>query len=176
MNRRSVVRYCGFLAVGGVAGCIDSGPEIISDDADDEMDDEGSAGEESDERGSNDVEPDAEEREGERTEIETSFEVHSVDCGPGEDHAEITVENDTVIVDGVIRGENGCYSADLSAASIEEDRLRIEVESHEDADEELCTQCLTDVVYEASITIDDGYPSRIVVEHDGSNVVRSDLR
>ncbi|MCH7662028.1 MAG: hypothetical protein IH933_16115 [Euryarchaeota archaeon] len=171
MNRRSVVRYCGLLAVGSVAGCIDPGLEIISDDTDDEMD-EG----ESDERGPNDAEPDAEEQDDERTEIETSFEVHSVDCGSGEDHAEVTVENDTVVVDGVIRGENGCYSADLSAASIDEDRLRIEVESHEDTDEELCTQCLTDVVYEAAITISDEYPSRIVVEHDGSNVVRSDLR
>lgn len=162
MNRRSVVRYCGLLAVGGLAGCLDSAPEVVSDD-------EEPNGEET----NNDED---ETRHEGRTEIETTFEVRSVECGSGEDRAETAIEDETVIIDGVIGGENGCYSADLSAAFIDDDRLHVEVESYEDTDEELCTQCLTDVTYEARIVIDGEPPSEITVEHDESNVVSNDHR
>ena len=186
MNRRSVVRYCGLVVVGGATGCIDTAPEIGSEGPDDgasgedsddtKPDDEGSDDTKPDDEGSDDDESDDEKSDAERAEIETTFEVRSVECGSGEDHAEISTENQTVIVDGVIGGKNGCYSADLAATSIEDDRLRIEVESNEDTDSELCTQCLTDVTYEAMITIDSERPSRIIVEHDGSNVMSDDFR
>lgn len=164
MYRRFVVRSCGLLVMGGGAGCLDVGSETASDGSDG-SDEEGD-GSEREENGSNEEEP----------EIETAFEIHAVECGSGEDHTEITTEIGTVVVDGVIGGQNGCYSAELSAVSIAEETLLIEIESYEDSEDELCTQCLTDVAYEVRITIDGRDPSRIVVEHDGSNVGSADLR
>jgi hypothetical protein len=158
MDRRRVLRDCGLIAVASVAGCLDTDFETASNGLDE--DEDGAEGNEEDEAG---------------PEIETNFETIATDCGTGENRAEITTDGKTVLIEGVIDGRNGCYSAELSRTSIDDDQLRIEVESYDNSEDELCTQCLTDVVYEARISIDSNHVSEIIVEHDGSSVESDDL-
>lgn len=149
MYRRDVLG--GGLLLAGLAGCLDDAdPTDPGEDGPDDPDEGGA--------------------DGEPTVAATDFEVRSVDCGTGENEATVSI-GEAVDITGTIRGRNGCYSAGLDDAGIGDGTLTVAIESYDDSDgDELCTECLTDIAYEARIEIDGPDPEEIVVEHDGSAV------
>lgn len=113
------------------------------------------------------------------SEFERSFTVTSVDCGTGEDRAEITVDGDAVVVDGIASAADPCRTARLVAdeTGLSDGTLHVAVETYvpPENEDEVCAQCLADVDYEATFTFDDGLPERVTVSHDGTVVAETDL-
>lgn len=103
-----------------------------------------------------------------------SFEVERVECGRGENGATIALEDETEVeITGTIRGRNGCYRArlDESGTAIADGTLTVAVKSYDGSDgDRLCTECLTDIAYEARIETGGPGPETVVVEHDGEAV------
>jgi hypothetical protein len=91
--------------------------------------------------------------------------------GEGEGQASVTVDDGTVTVTGVIRGDNGCYTARLGSAVIDGEQLVVDVESYEDAPSGGgCTGALVFIEYEAVVELRDDLPASVRVEHDGEHV------
>lgn len=109
--------------------------------------------------------------------VDTSFEV--TDRGPGGgDDATVTFDED-VTVEGTIRGNNGCYTAELAGASLDDGTLAVRVRAYEDRDEdELCTQALVGIGYRATVAVAGRGPDRVVVVHerDGEATTVADVR
>jgi hypothetical protein len=112
------------------------------------------------------------ESEGSNAMVERSFEVGGVECGQGANRADVSRGGDSVDVDGTIRGRNGCYTAELEAATYDDgaDELTVAVRSYDDSDGEYCQQCLVDVDYRASFEFEDGTPGEVTVVHNGDRV------
>jgi hypothetical protein len=98
---------------------------------------------------------------------DTAFEVTNVECGSDYGHHDVTRSVDTVTVEGVLEGRDGCYTAELARGeySSEEDTLFVEVESSRGDDGDMCTQCIVEVHYTATFEFDDGTPNRVEVDH-----------
>jgi hypothetical protein len=98
-----------------------------------------------------------------------SFEPRS-NCGePGA--ATISVDGDTVVVEGCIVGKNGCQRPVLELATYDDqrDELRVRVATEAPSDTEACTQALVDLPYRVRVTFVDGLPGTTTVIHDGVN-------
>jgi|GEM_PF-1382473 len=81
---------------------------------------------------------------------------------------------DRLLVDGTIRGDDGCQTAHLRRVDYdrEADVATVAVRTTTDPDADAnCTQGAAGVVYEAAVTFDDGLPDRARVVHDGTAVV-----
>jgi hypothetical protein len=102
-----------------------------------------------------------------RTFEDTAFEVTNVECGSDYGHHDVTKSGDTVTVEGVLEGRDGCYTAELARGeySSDEDTLFVEVESSRGDDGDMCTQCIVEVHYTATFEFDDGTPNRVEVDH-----------
>lgn len=100
-----------------------------------------------------------------------SFEVVDRSCGEGANRASVERGTDRVVVDGVIDGRNGCYTAELERAEYDDGagELTVDVRSFEE-DGEACTQCIVDVDYRATFEFDRGTPDTVTVRHDGDRV------
>lgn len=162
MRRRALLTAV--LASTSLAGCLDDAAER----------DEGDAAEPNGSDGAEDDDGDTDDAEGaEKPTIrETRFEVGDVDESDREESASVAFESDTITVAGAITGNNGCYTARLADARIEDDELVVAVESYEDADEdEMCTQALVAIEYEAVVEVDGELPGSVRVEHDGEHVI-----
>lgn len=103
---------------------------------------------------------------------ETRFEVCDVGEGEAGESASVTFEDDAITVVGIITGNNGCYTARIANARIDDNEvLVVAVESYEDADEdEMCTQAIVAIEYKAVVGIDGDLPGSVRVEHDGEHV------
>jgi hypothetical protein len=102
--------------------------------------------------------------------METNFELVE-ESGTGPESAAVTVDDGTVTVTGTIRGNNGCYTARLAGAAIEDDALVVSIESYEDAeDDQDCTMAIIYLEYEASVEIRGEVPTSVRVEHNGERV------
>ena len=97
---------------------------------------------------------------------ESSFTVRDASCGEGGDEASVSTADATVSVRGTVTVADGCRTAELAGARVDDGELRVVVASVEREGVEQCVQCLTDVVYDASVTLDDGLPERVVVVHE----------
>jgi hypothetical protein len=84
----------------------------------------------------------------------------------------VTFDDGAVIVTGIVRGDNGCYTARLGAAVVDDGRrLVVDIESYEDAPENGgCTGALVFLEYEAVVQLRNGLPASVRVEHDGERV------
>lgn len=101
---------------------------------------------------------------------DTTFEVTDAGCGgPAEEAAVSFDESDeSVAVSGTTSGPNGCYLARVADASYDAsgDEFRLVVAAYDDADpDEGCTECITEIDYEATASFDGGLPGRVVVVH-----------
>lgn len=101
-----------------------------------------------------------------------SFEVVDSACGQGANRAEVARGEDRVDVDGTISGRNGCYTAELEAATYDDgaDELTVAVRSYDDSDGGYCQQCIVDIDYRASVEFRDGTPETVTVVHNGDHV------
>ena len=96
---------------------------------------------------------------------ESTFAVETITPGGGENAASVSF-GDGVTVTGTIVGNNGCYTAELASAELAEGTLTVVVEAVEEkSEDEMCTQALVDVDYEAAFTFEGGLPERVVVRH-----------
>lgn len=160
MRRRTLLAAA--LVGTGLAGCLD---DVA--DRDDGGAAEPNASDAEDDDGDTD---DADGPEG-STIRETRFEVRDVGESDRDESASVAFEGDTITVAGTITGNNGCYTARLADARIEDGELVVAVESYEDADEdEMCTQALVAIEYDAVVEIDGELPGSVRVEHDGEHV------
>lgn len=102
-----------------------------------------------------------------------SFEVVGTECGQGVQRATVERSGNRVDVDGTIRGQNGCYTAELEDATYDEgaDELTVAVRAVDgSSDRESCQECIVDVDYRATFEFRDGTPDEVSVHHDGDHV------
>ena len=101
-----------------------------------------------------------------------SFRVVDSACGQGANRAEVSRGEDRVDVDGTISGRNGCYTAELEAATYDDgaDELTVAVRSYDDSDGGYCQQCIVDIDYRASVEFREGTPETVTVVHNGDQV------
>lgn len=100
----------------------------------------------------------------------TEFGVTDKGCGSGESAARVERDGDRVVVDGVVRGSNTCYTADLAGTTYEDGTLTVRVRSYEPTDAGVCGQCIVDIEYRATVTVGGPFPEKVVVVHDGERV------
>ncbi|WP_224270143.1 hypothetical protein [Haloprofundus salinisoli] len=167
MNRRTLLARTAALAAVGVAGCTTDGTTDDTgnggdnstgnggtDDTDDETTDDGSTDDGSD---------------GETTElVDQTFE-RTGDCEHA-GSATVTRDGQTAVVEGCIRGRNGCAVAVLDDVQYDaaEDRLAVVVATEIDQDDdEVCSQALVSRGYRVRAEFDGGTPGTVDVVHDG---------
>jgi hypothetical protein len=178
VTRRTVIASAVTSAV-ALAGCIAdrNGNGAADDETDDtngerdEPDDEPDDGED-DDREMNGTEGEGP-GDGEAPEgvADVTFEVLNVESGIEDESASVTFEDDGLLVEGTITGNNSCYTARIAEMSLSDGEFTLSVESYEDADEDqMCAQELVDITYEAVVEFDDRGPETVVVEHNSSTV------
>ncbi|WP_336133506.1 hypothetical protein [Natronomonas amylolytica] len=102
--------------------------------------------------------------------VDQSFEVERVECGNDFGSHDVTTEDGVVTVEGVLDGNNSCYTAELVRGEYvaEEDTLYVEVESIDDAGEnEMCSTCIVEIEYVATFEFEGGKPGSIRVDQSG---------
>jgi hypothetical protein len=103
---------------------------------------------------------------------DSSFTVRDAGCGTGGDEASVSAEGATLSVSGTVTVADGCRTAELASVSVVDGDLRVEVASVEREGVEQCVQCLTEVVYDAAVTVAGGLPERVVVVHESLGETR----
>ena len=92
-------------------------------------------------------------------------------CGNPTDEGAIGFENGRVTLTGTITGSDGCATAVLGDVTYDRaaDRLRVVVATEkESGGGAICTQCLTEIDYEASVALENGTPVTVVLVHRGT--------
>lgn len=146
MRRRRIIRAVGAVGAGALAGCVGGQPAPGD--------------------GSNGTPPST----GTPAGPSTSFTVRSVQCGEQVNRAEVTVEGNTVTVDGTAWGNDACYVGRLDSASLDGGTLTVGVVTESAAaDDESCAQCITEIDYLATVDVSEP-PEEVVVTHDGETV------
>lgn len=176
MNRRALLKTIGGSAAVGLAGCLTrrssrgteqpndttSTPEETDNDTPAETDNTPT---ETDNDTSTETDggcPDL---------VDSSFEVVSAECGAGETQSSASFESNSIHVSGTIDGANTCYTATLDRVRCEEETVTVSVQSYESENDDICSMCVTDIEYEATLDFENDLPQRIVVVHDGSDVL-----
>ena len=108
----------------------------------------------------------------------SSLAVTDTGCGSQSDGgASVAFERREVVVSGTVVGNDGCYRARLGDVSFDgsSDVCRVVVEAFDDSGpDEVCTDCITAISYEATVVFDGGLPGTVEVVHDdlgGENTV-----
>ncbi|PSQ20344.1 hypothetical protein BRD06_12505 [Halobacteriales archaeon QS_9_67_15] len=100
---------------------------------------------------------------------EKSLTVTDSGCGERMNDASVAFDeaSETVTVTGTIWGNNACYTAVLSGVALDDGTLTVVVASESDAGtDEACAQCITEIGYEVTVTLDGGLPDEVAVVHD----------
>ncbi|MFW5984383.1 MAG: hypothetical protein ACOCRA_04245 [Halobacteria archaeon] len=92
----------------------------------------------------------------------------SGDEGSGD--ADFDEEEGEITLTGTVIGNNGCATARLAEAGVEDGALNIDIETVSDGGD-VCTQALVAVRYEATFTFEDEAPDEVSVSHDGEGVM-----
>jgi len=104
---------------------------------------------------------------------DSSFSVTDAGCGVVREAASVSAGEGAVSVSGTTTVRDGCRTARLGSARVADgELLRVVVASIEREGVESCAQCLTEVDYEASVTVAGGLPERAVVVHDSRGARR----
>ncbi|PSP75048.1 hypothetical protein BRC81_16315 [Halobacteriales archaeon QS_1_68_20] len=102
-----------------------------------------------------------------------SFTVTGTESGESSQRAEVSFD-DTIRINGTTTGNNGCYTAKLAKADVRDGTLAVTVKAVEDRDDdEMCTQALVKIDYEATFEFEDALPDRVVVKHDSMDGVET---
>lgn len=98
---------------------------------------------------------------------DTSFEVLDSGCGQQRDEASIMFEDGegVVSVSGTIWGNDMTYTATLDSTAIEGDALVITVAAEQKSESAVGGQCIVEINYEASVTLDGDLPAKAEVRH-----------
>lgn len=87
--------------------------------------------------------------------------------------ATVTTDGTTVTVEGIIQGNNGCKTAQLTSATYDSDadelRVNVAISTKEDANQRTCTQALVNISYRTTVTFTEQTPARVVVTHNEGN-------
>lgn len=154
MRRRTLLRRGGLAGLLVLAGCTSPGSGSPDDT----------------ETTSGDDEPDG---SGDVTVGESTFEVTENVSGTQVDRAEVSFEahSETVAVDGTILGSDGCKTATLDSVAYDESAdevtVRVATVDREGTEDQMCTQAIVEISYEASVAFEGGLPSSATVVHDG---------
>lgn len=92
-------------------------------------------------------------------------------CGTRVSEGTIAFEERRVDVSGTITGSDSCATAVLDETTYDAgaDRLRIVVATESESQEgTVCSQCLTEIDYEARVTFTDRVPETVVLVHRGA--------
>ncbi len=98
-----------------------------------------------------------------------TFTLSERQSGTQTDSATVSVDGDTVVIEGTIWGKDGCQTARLPRVNYdsESDGLTVPVETTERADAgDSCTQAIVEIAYTATVTFENGLPDTVVVTHD----------
>lgn len=106
-------------------------------------------------------------------ELTTAFEVASRSCGSGDEDATVQVTPGAVDVTGVIGGRNTCDTAALDTVRFDDGQLTISVIVVAEDEDAACAQCITDIEYTATVGVGTREIEEVIVEHDGTVVVRA---
>lgn len=106
---------------------------------------------------------------GNTTLVDASLSVTDAGCGTVAESATVSFDSEatSVSVHGTTTAADSCRLARLAASEYDADsgELTLTVETYA-ASEGPCTECLTEVDYEATSDFDGGLPDRVVVVHD----------
>ncbi|KTG10898.1 hypothetical protein AUR64_06875 [Haloprofundus marisrubri] len=169
MDRRTFLERTAVLAAVGVAGCTSTG----ADGGDSGGNGNDNTGNGTDENGTEDDSGDDTTTEGDSDGSDTAIADRTFErTGECNSSGTTTVsrEDDAVVVEGCIRGRNGCSVPVLDTAEYDADADRLsvvvgtEVEKEED---EMCSQALVSLGYELRVSFDGPVPTDIAVAHDG---------
>lgn len=103
---------------------------------------------------------------------QASFSVLDRSCGTGTDRASVALNDETVIVEGVIVGSDGCAMAELVAASLRDHELTVVVGTFREADSVGCVDCVTDLSYRFETTPEDQVAAVRVLHRSASGEER----
>jgi hypothetical protein len=147
MRRRDLLATVGAAVGTALAGCVgNGGPDPGTDDGSEDGDSDGGS-----------VPP--------RLTDQTLTEIE--EC-PTQGSASVSWGETAVTVTGCITGRNGCSVPVLAGAAYdaETDELAVTVTTEEEDSGGACTQALTDLGYEATVTFEGGLPNSVVVTHE----------
>lgn len=94
---------------------------------------------------------------------EGSFRVTDAGCGKGANEAKAEFVDGTVSITGTISGSDACHRARLARTATADGELTVVVETYRE--DGMCSQCITDIDYEATLRPEGGLPDRVVVRH-----------
>lgn len=98
--------------------------------------------------------------------------VENASGGDGTGDAEFQEDEGRVVVSGTIVGDDGCATARLAGASLDDGTLRVDVETvGKNPHSRLCTEALVAIRYEATFSFDGEIPDEISLSHDGTGVM-----
>ena len=161
MRRRSLLVSLGAATAAGLAGCLGDGPQTGGEPDDDTAGD----GDSNDNDGTPGGDP-----------VLVAATLTGAACEQPES-ATVTFDEDAleVLVAGCIVGNTGCHVPVLVEPTLEgdepqnvaEDPLRVRIATVDDSDpDEMCTQVLTDLGYEATFGFEDTLPAAVDVVHE----------
>lgn len=146
MQRRRFLRRGGLAGVVAAAGCLGRGP------------------------GSGDTLTESASEDPSVT--ETAFSVTERAAGTQTSSATVSVDGETVVVEGTIWGANGCKTAELTDTVYDSDAdeltVAVGVTNLPDAGD-MCTQAIMEIDYRAVVTLENGLPGTVTVTHDTGN-------
>ena len=145
MRRRTVLSTVGTAVGTALAGCVGSGgPDPGTGDDGDGSGDAGG------------------------TPRLTEQGLTELDECPTNGSASVSWDETAVTVTGCLTGRNGCSVPVLGGTEYDAaaDELAVTVTTGEEDSGGACTQALTDLGYEATMTFENGLPGRVVVTHE----------
>ena len=96
-----------------------------------------------------------------------SLSVTASECGGQVDDASVSVGDGEVTVTGTIWGNDACYTAILADVRVESDTLVVVVGAErEGGTDRMCTQCITEIDYEATVAFVGDPFEEVEVRHD----------
>lgn len=99
-----------------------------------------------------------------------SFHVVEAECGKPENSASVEFRDGeaAVSVTGTIPGSSGCHTAELADASYDpgSGTLGVTVASVKREGADVCTQCVTEIDYEAAFAFEGDLPATVAVVHE----------
>lgn len=103
----------------------------------------------------------------------TDFTVTNAQPGNEVNEASVSFEDDAVVVTGTIAGADSCKTAHLKEAELSDGSLAVTVATKDRPDAgDVCSQVITEISYEATVTIEGPLPAGVTVVHESMGETR----
>jgi hypothetical protein len=96
--------------------------------------------------------------------------IESASDDEGGSDAEFNEDDRSIVVTGTVIGSDGCATARLAEAAVEDGALEVDIETV-DTGGEMCTQQLVAIRYTATLSFDGEIPNEVSVSHDGESIM-----